>query len=232
MQINGSKVLVTGGSRGIGKATALMLAQEGARVAITGRDQKPLEEAAGEIPLLPFRMDVSDPDDVDRTFKKVMEKFGKLDVLINNAGTGIHQELEELSIDKMKEIFAVNVYGATMMAQKATVIFKKQKYGNIINIGSTAGVRGYPGGSSYVASKFALRGLTDCWKKELRKFNIRVFLVNPSEVQTAFGKPGKKIKEVPNKLRSREIATTIKSLLELDDRGFIPEVEVWATNPW
>ena len=130
-------------------------------------------------------------------------------------------------------VYSVNVFGAALMAKYAAKLFKKQNYGNIINIASTAGTKGFANGTVYASSKFALRGMTQCWQAELRKYNVRVILVNPSEVLTAFGDDeGKERKEVSNKLRSYEIAHTIVSTLEMDDRGFIPEVTVWATNPF
>ncbi len=130
-------------------------------------------------------------------------------------------------------VYSVNVFGAALMTKYAANLFKKQNSGNIINIASTAGTKGFANGTVYSSSKFALRGMTQCWQAELRKYNVRVILVNPSEVLTAFGDDeGKERKEVSNKLRSYEIAHTIVSPLEMDDRGFIPEVTVWATNPF
>jgi len=131
------------------------------------------------------------------------------------------------------QVYAVNVFGAAMMGSKAAQIFKKQNYGNIVNIASTAALKGYAKGTIYSSSKFALRGMTQCWQADLRKNNVRVILVNPSEVTTAFGNPERKERaEEPKKLRSKEIAHTIVSALEMDNRGFIPEVTVWATNPF
>jgi 3-oxoacyl-[acyl-carrier protein] reductase len=104
--------------------------------------------------------------------------------------------------------------------------------GNIVNIGSTAGVNGMRQGTIYSSSKFALRGLSECWKAELRRDNVRVFQINPSEVRTSFGTPdGTPKEEIPSKLRGQEIAHTIHSLLTMDDRGFIPELNIIATNP-
>ena len=104
--------------------------------------------------------------------------------------------------------------------------------GNIVNICSTASLRGAPNGTAYYASKFALRGMTECWRGELRQYNIRVFLVNPSEVLTNFGAAaGFTQKENPTKLRGEDIAHMIKAALEMDDRGFTPELTVFATNP-
>jgi len=162
------------------------------------------------------------------------KEFKKLDCLINNAGIGGEwNDIFNLEIEDLMKVYSVNVFGAAMMAKHAANIFKKQNYGNIINISSTAGTKGYANGTVYSSSKFALRGMTECWRAELRKYNVRVILVNPSEVLTAFGDDeGRERKEVTNKLRGVEIAHTIVSSLEMDDRGFIPEVTVWATNPF
>ena len=162
------------------------------------------------------------------------KQFGKLDCLINNAGIGDSwNEITELDIKAFHRVYDVNVFGAALMASEAARLFKKQKSGNIINISSTAGTKGFANGTVYASSKFALRGMTQCWQAELRKYNVRVILVNPSEVTTAFGDDERKEKpEVKNRLRPLEIAHTIVSTLEMDDRGFIPEVTVWATNPF
>jgi len=108
-----------------------------------------------------------------------------------------------------------------------------KKYGNIINIGSTASLRGYANGSSYVASKFAVSGLTECWRAELRPYNVRVMQINPSEVITDFlVKEGIEITNEDNKLKPKEIGHLIVNMLSMSDVGFIPDASVWATNPW
>ena len=110
---------------------------------------------------------------------------------------------------------------------------KKQNKGTIINIGSTASLKGYKGGSIYASSKFAVRALTQCWQAELRPYNIRVCQVNPSEVPTAFANKERIEREnIENKLTTKEIAHAITSAIEMDDRGFINELNVWATNPF
>ena len=138
-----------------------------------------------------------------------------------------------LGIVPIKETFATNVFGLTMLTQEVVKFFKTQQYGTIINIGSSASLNGFPSGSVYCASKFALRGLTECWRHELRRDNIRVILINPSEVTTAFNNK-KRIErnEEENKLTSKEIAHAIVSAIKMDKRGFIPELNVWATNPF
>lgn len=233
MKIKDSKVLITGGSSGIGKAAAKVLSEAGAKVAITGRDLSKLEMAAAETNSIAIHADVAVEADIERTYQIISEKLGGLDCLVNNAGIGEFSLLDDLTWDSFVKVYSVNVFGAAMMAKKAAIIFKKQMSGNIINIASTASLKGFARGSVYSSSKFALRSMTECWQAELRPFNVRVMQVNPSEVPTAFGNPDRKERdEAANKLTSMEIAHTIKAMLEMDDRGMIPEVTVWASNPF
>lgn len=233
MELKGANIIITGGSRGIGKATARQLAENGANVLITGRNDKDAKDFAAEIGGIGVAVDVATQEGVNQTYEEFFKHFDRLDVLINNAGIASMGELDELDLDEMRKVFDVNVFGATMMGKKAAKIFKEQKSGNIVNIGSTAGTTGMPGGSAYVASKFALRGLSESWKKELRPYNVRVFQINPSEVKTAFNDPSRQEKEeVPNKLRGKEIAHTITACLTMDNRGMMTEMSVIATNPW
>ncbi len=232
--LSNKNFLVTGGSSGLGEAMAKQLIAAGAKVAITGRDAQKLKQVADQIGAVAIHADVSNPKEVRETFQVFTEKLGTLDGLINNAGIGGHRaELTELDLEQMRGIFDVNVFGATQMAQAAAVIFKAQNHGEIVNIASTAASKGYPTGSAYVASKFALRGLTQCWQQELRRYNVRVMLINPSEVPTAFGQPDRKPREnEPNKLHSEDIAHAVVSALTMDRRGYIPELTVHATNPF
>ena len=233
MELKDSKIILTGGSSGIGYATAKLLKEKGANVLITGRDKQKLEKAAEELGVMAVVADVAREEDIAQTFSVAREKLNGLDVLINNAGIGRRKNLDELSLEDFEEVYRVNVFGAALMARNAAKIFKKQNYGHIVNIASTAAKKGYASGTVYSSSKFALRGMTECWQAELRPYNVRVMLVNPSEVTTAFGQPGREERpEEANKLRSEEIAHTIVAALEMDDRGFIPEVTVFATNPW
>src|ERR1700704_1192694 len=129
-------------------------------------------------------------------------------------------------------VFATNVTGAMLMGREAAKHFIKRNRGAIINIASTAGLRGAANGTAYYASKFALRGMTECWRAELRKYNIRVMLVNPSEVITNFyPTAGLPQKANASKLRAEDIAYMVKAMLEMEDRGFTPELSIFATNP-
>ncbi|MCF8256048.1 MAG: SDR family oxidoreductase [Flavobacteriales bacterium] len=234
MKLNGAVALITGASSGIGKETARMLAAKGAKTIIVSRNAEKLDAVASAIGAMAIAADVAETSDVERIFRTVTEKFGRLDILINNAGIGLGwAELTEVSLESMQKVYSVNVFGAMMMGQGAARMFKQQRSGNIINIGSTASLKGYAKGTVYSSSKFALRGMTQCWQDELRPFNVRVTQMNPSEVTTAFGSAdGMERAEKANRLRSTEIAHQICAMLEMDDRGFIPEVTVWATNPW
>ena len=234
MNLSQSTFLITGGSAGIGKATAEMIIKKGGKVAMTGRNQKRLNEAAKDIGAFPIHADVASQMDIEKTYEIFLKEFKRLDCLINNAGIGGEwQDVWDLTLEDFQKVYSVNVFGAAMMAKKAAQLFKKQNYGNIVNIASTSATKGFQSGTVYASSKFALRGMTECWRTELRKYNVRVILINPSEVITAFDQAdGKEKPEVKNKLRGIEIAHTVVSTLEMDDRGFIPEVTVWATNPF
>ena len=235
MNLKNAKVLVTGGSAGIGKAAARLLVKKGAKVVICGRNEEKLNATAKEIGAIAVTADVSVEADVERLVAATIEKLGGYNVLINNAGYGYFAPLIEQDTEEFSKQFATNVTGAMMVARESAKHFIKQDKngsGNIINIASTSALKGFAAGSAYVATKFALRGMTECWRVELRPHNIRVMLVNPSEVQTEFFQTaGRDQKQSERKLRGAEIAHSIVSVLEMDDRGFTTELSVWATNP-
>ena len=232
MDLRGATALVTGGSSGIGRAIARVLSDAGTKVAVTGRDQEKLAEAARTLSALAVRADVSNENDVRRTYDEVLRAFGHLDILVNNAGKGIFKPLIDLQRSEFDAVLATNMTGAMLMAREAAKHFVSRKQGNIVNIGSTASHRGAANGTAYYASKAALRSMTECWRAELRQHNIRVFLINPSEVLTGFAAAsGFTQKENPTKLRSEDIAHAVRAVLEMNDRGFTTELTVFATNP-
>ena len=233
MQLKNAKVVVTGGSSGIGKATAQLLIEKGAKVLITGRNAEKLEKVAQEIGATPLALDMADTEQFAAAAEKTQALLdGPIDVLINNAGIGEFAPLGEIQLAQFQSVYMTNVFGLSLLTQAFLPQLKAQK-GNIVNIASTAGLKGFATGSIYSSSKFAVRGLTQCWQAELRPHNVRVQLVNPSEVTTAFHQADRTERpEEAKKLRSQEIAHAIASALEMDDRGFIPELTVWATNPF
>jgi 3-oxoacyl-[acyl-carrier protein] reductase len=232
MNLKNATALVTGGSSGIGEGIAEALVDAGAKVAITGRNQTKLEAIAKKIGAHAIHADSSKEADAARAIHEVVAKFGDLDILVNNAGLGVFKPLLEMDLAGFERTFATNVTGAMLMAREAAKHFVTKKKGNIVNIGSTASHRGAPNGTAYYATKFALRGMTECWRQELRKHNIRVMLVNPSEVVTNFGAAaGFEQKDNPSKLRPADIAHAVRAVLEMEDRGFTTELTVFATNP-
>jgi len=233
VDLKNAAVLVTGGSCGIGLETARILRQRGARVAMCARHKEMLEAAAKEVDALPIVADVSKEDDVQRMIGEVVKEFSDYNVLINNAGFGAFAPLVELTSDEFFRVWQTNVLGAMVVARESAKHFIGRSYGNIVNLSSTAGQRGFANGTAYCASKFAVQALTECWRAELRQHNIRVMQVNPSEVLTSFGddeaSQGKA--DNPSKLHAQDIAHLIASMLEIDDRGFVTDSTIWATNP-
>ena len=234
MNVKGKNIIITGGSLGIGKETARTLVEKGANVLITGRSESRLIEAKRYTGAKIIEFDISDHENIsDNAVKCIDILEGRVDVLINNAGIGVRRSVEELNIEDFLKVFNVNVFGLALFAKEIIPLMINESYGTIINIGSTASLKGYKNGSIYSSSKFAVRCLTQCWQAELRAHNIRVCQVNPSEVTTAFGNPERvERQDVGNKLTPKEISHSIISAIEMDDRGFINELNIWATNPF
>ncbi|MFL6307383.1 MAG: SDR family NAD(P)-dependent oxidoreductase [Candidatus Sulfotelmatobacter sp.] len=176
-------VIVTGGSSGIGRSAALQFAALGAHVLITGRRAARLDEAARDHPNIDAMVaDTSRPEDALRTILNVIERWGRLDVLVNNAGAGAIMPLTEVSAERVIDIFAVNVLGPSLLAKEALPHLKESQ-GSIINISSTYGSKAGAGLSHYGASKAALEYLTRAWALELAPIGIRVnaVAVGPTE---------------------------------------------------
>lgn len=229
MDLSKARVLVTGGSRGIGRETARLLRERGAGVVISGRDADTLAEAAAALDCASVQGDVGVPADAARMVAGTIDALGGYDVLINNAAIGSFAPLLETTPEDVERVWRVNVLGAFLVAQASARHFAAGDGGTIVNVGSTAARKGFPGGSAYASSKFALSGLTECWRDELRKHDVRVMQVNPSAVQTGFG--GSAPAFDPTRLQASDIAETIVAMVAMPDRGFTTETTIWATNP-
>jgi 3-oxoacyl-[acyl-carrier protein] reductase len=228
-------VLVTGGSCGIGFETARLLRERGARVAICARHEESLNAAAEQLGAIPILGDVSREDDVTRMIREVIKEFDDYNVLINNAGFGAFAPLVELASEELLKVWQTNVLGVMLCGRESARHFIGHGYGNIVNVSSTAGLRGMANGTAYCSSKFAVGAMTECWRAELRQHNIRVMQVNPSEVQTNFGAGGRSQstsrEQNPTKLTASDIGQLIVDMLEIPDRGFVTDTTIWATNP-
>ncbi len=230
MDLAKAHVLVTGGSRGIGRETAGHLIACGAKVAICGRDEAVLKAAAEELGCLGIQADVAREDDVVRMVSDTVSGLGGYDVLINNAAIGTFGRLVDTAVEDFERVHRVNVIGAFLAARESAKHFIANGGGHIVNVASTAARKGFEGGGAYASSKFALSGLTECWRAELRKHDVRVMQINPSEVQTGFG--GREPPSInPSKLQASDVAQAIVDMLALPERGFITETTLWATNP-
>lgn len=174
MKLKDKVVIVTGGSSGIGRAAALMFAEQGAKVVVTARRSALLEKTVAEHRgITGFIADVANPDDATRTVSKAIDTWGRLDVLVNNAGAGAILSLADATANQIEKIFAVNVFGPSLLT-KAALPYLKATEGSVINISSTFGHKAAGGLSHYAASKAALEHLTRCWALELAPHRIRV----------------------------------------------------------
>jgi 3-oxoacyl-[acyl-carrier protein] reductase len=226
----GRRVLVTGGSQGIGEALVRLARQRGHSVVFTGRSQARIDEVANETGAHGVRADVARGDDNARTVKACLDVMGGVDVLVNNAGYAYRAEIGALDVAEMKTMFDTNVFGLVDITNRVVPHMKAQQSGDIVNISSTSGMKGAPGGTSYSGSKWAVRGITQCWQAELRPHGIRVTCICPSEVQTNFG--GRGGRNNPNKLYGEDIAATILAGVEMPRRVLWTELAIFATNPW
>jgi 3-oxoacyl-[acyl-carrier protein] reductase len=233
MELKDAVALVTGGKEGIGRGIAEALIAEGSRVTITGRHEAPLRAAAEAIGADWIVADVGSEADARRTEADVIAKHGHLDILVNNAGYGLFKPLVDTTLEEWEALYRTNVFGPFLMAKEAARHFMERGRGEMINIASTSALKGSATRTAYGSSKFALRGMTECWRDELRRHNVRFMLVNPSEVMTDFAaKAGSPREPADNKLRPQEIADAIVGALKVDSRGFVPEFSVFATNPF
>jgi len=224
------RFLVTGGSQGIGAAVVEAARQAGHDVVFTGRNDTFLKQVAAKTGAHAVRADVSIGDDNARTVDVCQERMGGLDVLVNNAAYGYWGEIGALDVEAMREMFDTNVFGLVDITNRIVPLMKAQKAGDIVNIASTSGMKGAATATPYAGSKWALRGISQCWQAELRPHGIRVTSVCPSEVQTDFG--GRTGRNNPNKLYARDIADTIMAALNMPSRALWPELAIFANNPW
>ncbi|QES89262.1 3-ketoacyl-ACP reductase [Rhizosphaericola mali] len=236
--LKGKNALVTGGSRGLGRATALALAKLGVNVAITGRNEAHLNTTLKELEAfgikgLALQCDAVNENEVIDSVNKAVESFGTIDILINNAGTASFGSVLEMESQLWEKIIQTNVFGVYYVAKAVAAIMVKQGSGDIINIASTAGLKGSANSSAYSASKSAVIGFSESLMYEMRKQNVRVTTLTPSTIATDLTLKDLKITDGnPDRvLQPDDFAELIVDVLQFNKRALIASASIFSTNP-
>lgn len=230
--IENKVAVVTGGTRGIGRAIAERLSREGARVAICGRLQKSVDEALASLSSMgeAFGMtaDVSKREEVREFISNVERKFGAIHILINNAGAGAFRSVAELTPEEWDRMIGLNLSGVFYCCHEVLPVFRRNQGGDVINISSLAGKNAFAGGAAYNASKFGLNGFSEAMMLDHRQEGVRVSYIMPGSVDTGFGggSSGSDWKIAPE-----DIAEVVVSLLRMPRRTTISRVEIRPSRP-
>lgn len=237
MNLKGKNALVTGGGRGLGKAVAVALANEGVNVGITGRNEESLKTTVAELEKLGVKaaysvFDVEEMAQVEQGVASIASQLGSIDILINNAGVGDFGSFEEMPVETWEKVMKVNLFGVYYVAKAALSYLKQNKEGDIVNVASTAGLKGAPNMSAYCASKAAVISLSQSLMAELRKFNIRVITLTPSTIATDMSIEGKLTDGNPEKvLQPEDFAEWVRDILKMNRRAMIASASIFSTNP-
>lgn len=237
ISLQGKNAIITGAGRGIGRATAIALAKEGANLGLLGLNIANLEKVAAELASYDIKVaiasaDVADLSSVEQAVEQLKSELGSFDVLINNAGTGKFGGFLELTPEEWENIIRVNLMGVYNVTRAVLPGMIEQKSGDIVNISSTAGQKGAPVTSAYSASKFGVLGLTESLMLEVRKHNIRVTAMTPSTVATDLAYDTNLITGNPeNVMQPEDLADLIVSGLKLHPRVLLKSAGLWSTNP-
>jgi len=233
--LSGKVAIVTGGSRGIGLAIAAALIADGADVAVTGRDEDHLADArrrlesAGSGSTLTVQADVRNQADVQRTVARVIDRFGGLDVLVNNAGIGIFNHVADMTPGQWAETIETNLTGVYNFCHAAIPHLRLRGGGYIINISSLAGTNAFAGAAAYCASKAGLNAFSEALMQEVRHENIRVSYIMPGSVATAFS--GDERKGAEWKIAASDIGEVVVDLLHMHPRSLPSRVEIRPSRP-
>jgi NAD(P)-dependent dehydrogenase (short-subunit alcohol dehydrogenase family) len=236
-QLTGRTAIVTGGSRGIGFAIAEALLAEGMNVAISGRDPSSLEESAGHLQggerLLTVAADVTDREQVLKLVDSTVERWGGLDVLVNNAGVGGFKAVADMTPDQWHTIIGTNLTGVYYCCHAAIPHLRRRGGGWIINISSLAGKNSFAGGGAYCASKAALNAFSEVLMQEVRYDGIRVSYIMPGSVDTEFSGPAREDQKPtsPWKIAPEDIADVVVQLLESPARTLASRIEMRPSQP-
>jgi len=235
-EIKGKVSVVTGGTKGIGRAIAKALVTAGAHVAITARNEEEIGKAVTELKTIAsgtvagYVCDVRDYEQVKSVFATVAKEFGGLDILINNAGIGIFASVESMSVDDFRAVLETNVFGVFYACHEAIPLMKQRGGGYIINLSSLAGANPHAEMAAYNASKFGLNGFSEALMQEVRHDGIKVSYIMPGSVNTEFG--GDEPSDAKSwQLQPDDIAQVVMDLLAYPDRALPSRVEIRPSRP-
>lgn len=236
--LKNKKAIITGGARGLGKATAIAFAKEGIDVGITGRQEDALVETVAELKELGINayyavFDVGVHDDVKNGIKSLLDNLGSVDILVNNAGEAAFGSFIEMDATQWQSIMQTNVMGMYYVTKEVLPHLINQNQGDIINVSSTAGLTGNANTSAYSASKFAVIGMSEALMKEVRKHNIRVCTLTPSTIASdmsiELGIANKDSQD--SVLQPEDFAELVVASLKLPRRAMLKSASLWSTNP-
>jgi NADP-dependent 3-hydroxy acid dehydrogenase YdfG len=228
--LSGAVSLVTGGSRGIGRAIALLLAKMGSSVAICGRDTKALQSTTAELEQIAPRTfsqvaDVSQSKDVTSLVQNSQAALGSISILVNNAGIGLFGPAHEKSEEDWDRVINTNLKSVFLVSRTVVPRMIQMGHGDIINISSLAGRNAFAGGGIYCASKWGVHGLSGCMAEDLRDFGIRVSVIAPGSVATGFfGDPAKK--KLSNALSPEDVAHAVATVVTQSPQSFVSEIQL------
>ncbi|BFH61381.1 3-ketoacyl-ACP reductase [Paenibacillus azoreducens] len=230
--------IITGAGKGIGRAIATALAKEGVNLGLMARtasDLEALKESLSKeygVSVYMATADVSSRSEVEAAVSKLKEELGRIDILINNAGIATFGTVAEMNPEEWERIIQVNLLGTYYVSRAVLPAMLDQNSGDIINISSTAGEKGFATGSAYCASKFGIMGLTESLLQEVRKKNIRVVALTPSTVNTDLARTNNlSIGEEDRMMQPEDVAELTLAALKLPARVFVKSAGIWTTNP-
>ncbi|WP_103068815.1 3-ketoacyl-ACP reductase [Aquimarina sediminis] len=237
-KLNHKKAIITGGARGLGKATAIAFAKEGIDVALTGRNEEALKTTIEELKTYNVAaiytvFDVSDYQSVQKGIKKIIDAWGDIDILVNNAGIAAFGTVNDMDVNLWTQIVTTNLLGMYYVTKEVLPHMLKKNVGDIYNVSSTAGLNGNPTTSAYSASKFGVIGFSQSLMKEVRKNNIRVCTLTPSTIVSDMSRDLGIINEdtLERTLQPEDFAELIVSSLKLPRRAMLKDAALWSTNP-
>ena len=230
--------IISGGNKGIGRAIAFGLANEGCHLALIARDRDSLQKTGEElkrsgVEVLTFQGDLTNDESITTFVQAVERKFGRLDILINNAGLGYFAPVAELKIEHWDAMFQVNIRAVFLLTQQALPLLRKSGEAFIVNMASLAGKNAFAGGAGYAATKHALIGFSRCLMLEERKHGIHVLTVCPGSVRTDFFKhhPEAQAALAKNILEPEDVAQMVIESLKLPARALVSELDIRPANP-